>query len=57
MSVAEFQTLLKKRGYYHGKIDGWVSKDYINSLTQTAWDKAYNDQCGVADMRAAMGGE
>ncbi len=55
MSVAEFQTWLKKRGHYKGKIDGKVSKDYINSLTQTAWDKAYNDQCGVEDMRAAMG--
>ncbi len=54
MSVAEFQTLLKKRGYYKGKIDGKVSKDYINSLTQTAWDKAYNDQCGVEDYKTSQ---
>ncbi len=57
MSVAEFQTWMAKRGYYHGKIDGKVSKDYINSLTQTAWDKAYCDQCGVEDMKVAMRGE
>ncbi len=53
MSVAEFQTWLKKRGHYTGSIDGKVSKDYRNSLTQIAWDEAYNDQCGVEDMRAA----
>ena len=57
MSVAEFQTWLKKRGHYKGKIDGKVSKDYINSLTQTAWDAAYNDQCGTEDVRLALGGE
>ena len=55
MSLSEFQTWLKKRGYYTGSIDGKVSKDYVNSLTQDAWDKAYNDQCGVEDVRAALG--
>lgn len=54
MSVAEFQEWLKKRDYYKGKIDGKVSDDYINSLTQIAWDNMYNDQCGVADVRAAV---
>ncbi len=57
MSVAEFQTWLKKRGYYHGKIDGKISPDWRDSQTQDAWDKAYNDQCGVEDMRVTMGGE
>ncbi len=57
MSVSEFQEWLEKRGYYKGKIDGKVSKDYINSLTQIAWDKAYNDQCGTEDVRAALRGE
>ncbi len=57
MSLSEFQTWLKKRGYYKGKIDGKVSPDYINSLTQDAWDNAYNDQCGTEDVRLALGGE
>ena len=57
MSLMEFQTWLKKRGYYTGKIDGKVSKDYINSQTQTAWDKAYCDQCGIEDVKVALGGE
>jgi len=54
MSLPEFQRWLKKRGYYTGKIDGKVSPDYINSQTQTAWDKAYCDQCGRADVAAAV---
>ena len=57
MSVAEFQRWLKDRGYYTGKIDGWVSDDYINSLTQIAWDAMFNDQCAAEDMKIAMGGE
>ena len=52
MSGAEFQTWLKKKGYYKGPIDGKAGR-----LTQEAWDRAYCDQCAVEDMKVALGGE
>ena len=42
-SIKAWQQFLSDEGYYHGKIDGYLSNDWINSKTQKAWDDWYCD--------------
>ena len=47
-SINAWQQFLTDEGYYHGKIDGYLSDDWRNSKTQKAWDDWYCDKMGIS---------
>ena len=47
ISIKQVQEFLAEEGYYHGKIDGYLSDDWLNSKTQKAWDDWYCDQMAM----------